>query len=200
MKPALSRSLWDTAALMTDSAKSSTTSTLLPFFSGACPATALISVAMMSAGGGGGMGDRAGDAGALGRGEKVRTASPIAARRSPTAPSPTASHASVGTSHDCRQRGEAERERAPARHPAPDVPAAGGGDSRSDTSVRNGLRGSGREPYILLGAGGVCVHQDTAGAAAPRERTAARGAGARGSDLVTAAAGQGNRPIRAPNG
>ena len=34
MNPALSKSLCDTAALMTDSAKSSTTSTLLPFLSG----------------------------------------------------------------------------------------------------------------------------------------------------------------------
>lgn len=50
MNPALSRSLWLTAALMMDSAKSSTTSTLLPFLSGDWPATALISVAMMSAG------------------------------------------------------------------------------------------------------------------------------------------------------
>lgn len=50
MNPALSKSLCDTAALTTDSAKSSTTSTLLPFLSGVCPATALMSVAMMSAG------------------------------------------------------------------------------------------------------------------------------------------------------
>jgi len=52
MKPALSSSLWLTQALMIDSAKSSTTSTLLPFFSGLCAATALMRVAITSAVGG----------------------------------------------------------------------------------------------------------------------------------------------------
>jgi hypothetical protein len=47
MKPALSSSFCETAALSTDSAKSSTTSTLLPFFSGAWSATADMSVATM---------------------------------------------------------------------------------------------------------------------------------------------------------
>lgn len=49
MKPPFNKSFCDTAALMIDSAKSSTTSTLLPFFSGAWADIALVKHLMMAA-------------------------------------------------------------------------------------------------------------------------------------------------------